>query len=159
MRYPHKSLALILIALGGAFAQNQTPSFVDVPPCHWAAGAVGRLASPETAARPERSALLALNAVQQVFEGLKCGDTRWSARFIDRPSSAFVAALKIGNFELRNAQAQISGDNATVRFSLVVDLGERTVRRDATARLVFGGEGWKVAYDSLVALDLPVFPR
>ena len=153
--------AVLVLGLGFGLAQNQTPTFtfVDVPPCHWAAGAVGRLASVETSARPERSALLAVNAVQQVFEGLKCGDTAWSARFIEGASGGFAAALKIGNFELQNVQTQISGNNATVRFSLVVNLGDQTVRRNGAAQLVFGAEGWKVGYGSLVALNLPVFPR
>jgi hypothetical protein len=94
-----------------------------------------------------------------VFEGLKCGDTAWSARFIEGASGGFAAALKIGNFELQNVQTQISGNNATVRFSLVVNLGNQTVRRNGAAQLVFGNEGWKVGYASLVALNLPVFPR
>ncbi|RIH86532.1 hypothetical protein Mlute_01237 [Meiothermus luteus] len=152
---------LLLALLGGiALAQPGTSPFVDVPPCHWAREALQAIARPDPNARPAPSALLAENALRQVFEGLRCNDPRWSERFLLNPSPAFgQGPAGLRGFELAVEQVQISGRQATLRFALSVLLESGPLRRRGAAQLSFGEQGWKVVYASLVDLELPFFPR
>lgn len=145
----------LTVFLGLGLAQ-----FVDVPPCHWAKGAIETLTKTEAQSKPQPTAFLAANAVQQVFEGLKCGDTRWSARFILNAPNAFVeGAGKLQGFELQNVRVQISGNQATVKVTLRLNLGAQAMNQMAEFRLSFTEQGWKVDYRGLAALGLWVFPR
>ncbi len=154
---------IVLGLLGGlSFAQTQagTSPFVDVPPCHWARAAIEAIARPDPNARPQPSALLAENALRQVFEGLKCNDPAWSERFLQNPAPGFGrTGVNLSSFELSSIQTRLTGNQATLRFSLLAVLDGNPVRRSGEAQLVFGGQGWRVVYASLAALNLPVFPR
>ncbi|RDI95567.1 hypothetical protein DV704_06710 [Meiothermus sp. QL-1] len=153
--------ALIFALLGGiAFAQPGTSPFVDVPPCHWAREAIEAIARPDPNARPQPSALLAENALRQVFEGLRCNDPLWSQRFLQDPSPAFGRAeARLRGFELNVRETRIAGERATLRFDLTAVLAEGSLRRSGTAQLVFTPAGWRVVYSSLVDLGLPLFPQ
>lgn len=154
---------VVLGLLGGlplAQAQAGTSPFVDVPPCHWARAAIEAIARPDPNLRPQPSALLAENALRQVFEGLKCNDPVWSQRFLQNPSVTFGrSGVRLDGFSLENLQTRLAGNLATLRFTLVVVLDGSPVRRSGEAQLVFGEQGWQVVYASLAALNLPVFPR
>jgi hypothetical protein len=154
-------LALVLLlGLGLAQQAPQGSAFVDVPPCHWAKEAVDRITDASAVAPPQPSAALAANAVQQVFEGLKCGDPQWSARFIaDAPNVFLLGASKLSGFELRGLQARVSGNTATVRFQVIAHLASGTLTRSGEVRLSFSPDGWKSDYATLAGLNLPVFPR
>ncbi len=155
-----KILALTLL-LGLALAQQAVPNspFVDVPPCHWAKEAVDRITDPAAVAKPQPTASLAVNAVQQIFEGLRCNNTEWSAKFIaGAPNVFMLGASKLNGFELKNLQTTISGNTARVRFQVVANLATGTLTRSGEARLNFTAEGWKTDYATLTALNLPVFP-
>lgn len=155
---------VILLFWGLTLAQAQTQAgtspFVDVPPCHWARAAVEAIARPDPNIRLQPTALLAENALRQVFEGLKCSDPVWSERFLQNPSAAFGRApARLNAFELEALQTQFAGNRATLRFNLTAVLDGSPVRRSGEARLIFGEQGWRVEYDSLVTLNLPLFPR
>lgn len=157
-----KKLAFLLLLGGLSLAQPQagTSPFVDVPPCHWARAAIEAIARPDPNARPQPSALLAENALRQVFEGLKCNDPLWSERFLQNPAPGFGrTGIALNSFELSGIQARLAGNQATLRFSLVAVLDGSPVRRSGEAQLVFAEQGWRVVYTSLVNLNLPVFPR
>ncbi|MBO1435754.1 hypothetical protein [Meiothermus sp. CFH 77666] len=158
-----KILALLLLG-SLALAQGQPPAgtspFLDVPPCHWARAAVEAISRPDPNQRPQASALLAENALRQVFEGLKCNDPAWSERFLQNPTPSFGRSeASLRNFELSGVQTQVSGNQATIRFRLTAVLNGTTLQRSSTARLFFAEQGWKVDYASLATLNLPVFPR
>lgn len=157
-----KKLAVLWLLGGLSLAQAQAgpPPFVDVPPCHWARGAVEAIARPDPSLRPQPSALLAENALRQVFEGLKCNDPGWSERFLQNPSAAFGrSGVRLDGFSLENLQTRLAGHQAALRFTLLAVLDGSPVRRSGEARLVFGEEGWRVVYASLVTLNLPLFPQ
>ncbi len=152
MKAPLTLLALVFVSL----AQAQ---FVDVSPCHWAKDAVGQISS-TAAGKPEPSAYLAENAVQQVFEGLKCGEPAWSKSFVQNAPDSFRATLKIAGFTLSNLKTKVSGKQATVGFDLILDLGDgKPLKKSGTTQLVYTERGWKVVYSSLSALGLSVFPK
>lgn len=149
-----KPLFALALFLGLGLAQ-----FVDVPPCHWARGAVDSLSQGQQA-RPQATPLLAVNAVQQVFEGLKCGDPGWSARFILNPPNAFgEGRARLEGFELQNVRTQVSGNQATVQATVRVNLGAQVLSRTGEFRLAFTDQGWKVDYGSLSGLGLAIFPK
>jgi len=155
-------ILLVLLMGGFALAQPQagTSPFIDVPPCHWAREAIEAIARPDPNARPQPSALLAENALRQVFEGLKCNDPVWSERFLQNPAPGFGrTGIALNSFELSGVQTRLAGNQATLRFNLVAVLDGRPVRRSGEAQLVFAEQGWRVLYSSLVNLNLPVFPR
>lgn len=148
------------LALAQGQPQAGTSPFVDVPPCHWARAALEAISRPDPNQRPQASALLAENALQQVFEGLKCNDPAWSERFLQDPTPSFGRSdASLRNFELSGVQTQVSGNQATIRFRLTAVLNGTTLQRSGTARLFFAEQGWKVDYASLATLNLPVFPR
>lgn len=156
---------LILLLLGGlSLAQSQpqagTSPFIDVPPCHWARAAVEAIARPDSNLRPQPTALLAENALRQVFEGLKCNDPVWSERFLQSPAPGFgQSEVGLKGFELSGLQTVVSGNQATVRFRLSALLNGTSLERSGTVRLLFTEVGWKVDYASLATLNLSLFPR
>ncbi|MCX7782229.1 MAG: hypothetical protein N2318_01120 [Meiothermus sp.] len=156
-------LALLLLgSLAPATGQPQsgTSPFVDVPPCHWARAAVEAISQPDPSLRPQASALLAENALRQVFEGLKCNDPAWSERFLQNPAPGFGRSeANLRNFELSGMQTQVAGNRATIRFRLTAVLNGTALQRSGRAQLVFTEQGWKVDYGSLATLNLSVFPR
>lgn len=146
----------LLITFGAA---QRTP-FVDVPPCHWAASAISEISgrldiSPE---QVRNSNYLAENALRQVFEGLRCGDLEWSARFMTGIPSGATPVGALSGFELRNVVSGISGESATVTFELTAVIDGTTLERSGSAELVFEDARWLVVYASLAALELPLFP-
>ncbi|GIW35617.1 hypothetical protein [Meiothermus sp.] len=156
---------LILLLLGSlslAHGQPQpgTSPFVDVPPCHWARAALETIARPEPNLRPQPTALLAENALRQVFEGLKCNDPVWSERFLHNPAPGFgQSEVGLRGFELSGLQTVVSGNQATIRFRLSALLHDTALERSGSVRLLFTELGWKVDYASLATLNLPLFPR
>ncbi len=157
-----KKLAFLLLLGGLSLAQPQVGSspFVDVPPCHWASVAIKEIARPDPSMRPQPTALLAENALRQVFEGLRCKDPVWSERFLQNPAPGFGrSGIALSSFELSGIQTRLAGNQATLRFSLVAVLDGSPVRRSGVAQLVYAEQGWKVDYASLANLNLPVFPR
>jgi hypothetical protein len=151
---------LMLISLFATFGTAQRTPFVDVPPCHWAAPAIGQI-SGRLEVSPEQvrgSNYLAENALRQVFEGLRCGDLEWSANFMTGTPSGTTPVGTLSGFELRNVVSAISDTSATITFELTAVIDGATLERSGSAELVFQDERWLVSYPSLAALDLPFFP-
>ncbi len=118
------------------------------------------ISRPEPTVRPQASALLAENALRQIFEGLRCNDPVWSERFLQNPPPGFGRTeVTLSHFELSGVQTQLGGNQATIRFGLSAVLDGINLRRNGTVRLTFGEQGWKVDYSGLATLNLPVFPR
>lgn len=152
------------LAAGLSLAQDgaapvRTP-FPDVAPCHWAAAAVARIAGePEVdPARARASLRLAENALRQVFEGLRCDDLAWSARFLSGVPSGVGPRARLESYALRDVATRLDGDRGEIAFTLVARLDGAELRRAGRAELEFDGRGWRVRYDSLAALDTPLFP-
>ncbi|WP_051195664.1 S-layer homology domain-containing protein [Meiothermus rufus] len=141
----------LLLVLGMALAQGAPRGrFVDVPPCHWAAEAVRVLAARGLfQGYPATARELAENALRQVFEGLRCGETSWSLEFLEGAPPSFGAAPRIDGFELRGLQTRLSGDRGTIAFEVVVSQEGVVYTRRGTARLVFVQQGWKVLYEAV----------
>ncbi len=150
-------ITLLLTATGLAFAQNPTP-FVDVPPCHWAADAVGRIAGEPQVTEAQTSTYLVENAVQQVFEGLRCGNLTWSAYFLNDVPAGTAPQGTLESFSLSNVGSSISGDNASVSFTVMAVVDGQTYTREGEANLLFTDGRWAVDYSSLAALGLPILP-
>ena len=150
-------IALLLAAGGLAFAQSPTP-FVDVPPCHWAADAVGRIAGEPQVTGAQTSTYLVENAVQQVFEGLKCGNLDWSAYFLTNVPAGTAPQGTLQSFDLSNVGSSINGNNASMSFTVTAVVDGQTFTREGEANLVFMDGRWVVDYSSLAALGLPVLP-
>jgi hypothetical protein len=149
-------LALSLIAV--ASAQSQI-TFVDVPPCHWASGAVTQISGSDRA-QPESNARTAANALEQVFAGLQCGNAQWVARFVSNlPANFSVSEGTVRSFNLRVLETRIQGQTASLRYQLTLKLATGAVTRSGTARLTANPDtGWQVAYASLLEMKLPFFP-
>lgn len=139
------------------WAQERSP-FVDIPPCHWAADAVGRIAGEPEVTQARTSNLLAENSVQQVFEGLKCNNLEWSAYFLRGVPTGTVPQGNLTSFGLSNVVSSLSGDTGTVTFDLTAQISGQTYTRSAGVDLTFEEGRWLVDYGDLAALDLPVFP-
>lgn len=157
-------LLVLLLALSPAVAQDdgapsRTP-FPDVAPCHWAAASVARIAGAPAVdpAQARTSAILAENALRQVFEGLRCGDLAWSARFLAGVPSGTAPGAELGSFELLDLATRLEGERGEVSFTLVATVDGGTLRRSGVAELVFEEGDWRVRYGSLAALGLPLFP-
>jgi hypothetical protein len=128
--------------------------FVDVPPCHWAAGAVAAISNP---APVQASALgnpqLVANSLEQVFEGLKCGDAEYSKGFLQGFPAGFAPG-KIDGFSLSTSAVKFSGQNATLNFVLSLNSNGSTRRHSGQARLQLVGKRWLVEYAGLKALGV-----
>jgi hypothetical protein len=154
----------LFLVLGLASAQTITP-FDDVPPCHPAAAAVARLAATGIVVGfPADDGYGSVNAVRQVFEGLRCADAGWSLRFMRGAPVAFglLPRMSLVGFELAPTLNEYDGERAVVSVSLTVVLeeaGDRQVlARSGDVLVDKGPDGWRVPYAELAALDLPVFP-
>ena len=151
-----------------ALAQDApaTTIVLDVPPCHYAAASVKRLAELGILRGfPASRADLARNALQQVFEGLKCGDIAWTTQFLAGVPQGYATGipligrpLKVG-FDLTLLETRVKADAATVRFRLAYREGSRAVQHTGTARLVPDAQtGWRVEFASLAGRGLSFFP-
>lgn len=153
-------------AAATAAAAAGAPAFSDVPPCHWAARAVAKTAGDGIfVGFPPDPAYDSVNALRQVFEGLRCGAPAWSLRFLTGASGAFPAdaAPALASFTLDTSIEAVSAGEAELAFELtaVVDRNgtRRTLTRQGTVTATRTGAGWQVAYADLAGLDLPFFPR
>jgi hypothetical protein len=165
-----KSRAFVVIAavsLGLLSAPTRADTiFVDVPSCHWATEAINVTAGTEKII-PARTAALAQNAVQQVFEGMRCGDPKWTLKFINGAPGTLegiVSSKAVRSFDLKLGATTISGTNATATATLEVRYQQGaqlvTAKRTATMRLrANDATGWQVEYASLASLNLPIFPK
>jgi hypothetical protein len=162
-----RSLFAILVAGSLALgAANTHPAFADVPPCHWAADAVAELAGTGIfIGFPPDDAYLSVNALRQVFEGLRCAEPAWSLRFLDGASDAFTAGVgpALVGFALEPRLVSRDADRAEVAFTLTTVIDDDGVRstetRAGTAEVRRSEVGWRVVYADLLTLALPVFPR
>jgi hypothetical protein len=158
-------LVLVVAPLVGSALARPGAPFDDVPPCHWAAEAVSEVAGLGIfVGFPRDDATLSVNALRQVFEGLRCADADWSLRFLWGAPTEFGlqehAALR--GFDLSATLQDLQADRAVVAFtlSLVLDDGvaERIETLAGTATLQRDDDSWRVRYDDLAALGLPLFP-
>lgn len=147
-----------LVPLAG-IALAQSP-FVDVSPCHWATEAVAGISGQPQVdeAQARASTYLAENALRQVFEGLKCGELGWSAKFMSGTPQGTVPVGSLTGFDLSSSAVDLSGDEGTVSFALAATIDGEQFTRDGSAALVFSDGRWQVRYASLAALGLPIFP-
>lgn len=152
----------------GAAGGAATPSspFVDVPPCHWAAKAVSRVTGKGLfVGFPPDPAYDSVNALRQVFEGLKCGQPAWSMHFLEGAPDAFASAggASLAGFDLTPTILSVGEHQAQIAFRLtaVIDErgAERTLERQGTVTATHTGAGWLVPYTQLASLGLPIFPR
>jgi hypothetical protein len=148
----------------GANATAVVLYFADVPPCHWAFEAVSRLAGTLFVGFPPRDDYLAVNAVRQVFEGLRCEDPSWSLRFLEGAPQAFAVGVpvRLVGFELETALLSLEADRAEVSLALLASLeeaGERRIAtRQGTVNIVRTADGWRADYADFAALELDLFP-
>jgi hypothetical protein len=157
---------LLLAALASMpWALSASAWFEDVPPCHWAAAAVAEVAELGIfIGFPSDGAYDSVNALRQVFEGLRCGDASWSLRFMQGAPARFglAPAADLTGFALETTLLEMHDDRAIVSFALtavVAEAGvERTEARSGTVTLRSDGHGWRVAYGELAGLDLALFP-
>jgi hypothetical protein len=159
-------LALALLLASASVAQHTTePHFADVPPCHWAAEAVNRLAGMGIfVGFPPEPAYLSVNALRQVFEGLRCADPAWSLRFLEGAPMGFgePPAPRLAGFELASELLMLTPEQARIAFTVTLVLDEPDLRRietrhgEALARS--DGVGWRISYASLAGLEPTLFP-
>jgi hypothetical protein len=157
-------LGLAAIAcLASAQARPEAP-FLDVPPCHWAAEAVAELADLHIVIGfPPDDAYSAENAFRQVFEGLRCEDPAWSLAFLAAAPAAFgTGPATLVGFSLRSEVIAREATRVRLAYELTAVLEEQGVRstheREGVAEVHRGDEGWRVPYDDVRALALPIFP-
>ncbi|MEX2535938.1 MAG: hypothetical protein WD273_10125 [Trueperaceae bacterium] len=140
-------------------AQGQGP-FPDVPPCHWAAGAVTELAG-KSEVTPEQalnSRYLAENSIRQVFEGLRCESPEWSRGFVASAPTDWPTSPRLENFQLTVTDLQLMETQGTAIVTLLVVADGTTSERSGELELSFDGGMWRVDYQNLRRLDLPLFP-
>jgi hypothetical protein len=156
----NRLLIVCAFALLGSSALAQRTPFADVSPCHWASGAIGGIAgTPDVDVEQARtSAYLAENALRQVFEGLQCSDLGWSAGFMHGTPEGTVSQGALERFVLDVRSLLLDGGQGSVAFALTTRIDGVETVQEADAELIFEGRSWKVAYASLAALDLPLFP-
>ena len=154
-------LVLATLAQAPAAPPASTP-FLDVPPCSFAASAVARTA--QLGIFQGSPAELARNAVQQVFEGLKCGDVAWTTRFIAQLPQGYATGIpQLGatlepGFEFEALDTQLTPTSAAVRYRLAYREQGKRVERTVTAQLVPDQQtGWRVLFGSLHDSGLPFF--
>ena len=151
--------SVLLLSLPSVQGQS---NFVDVPPCHWASQAINQVSGLDRP-QPESSARLATNALEQVFAGLQCDNLNWSVRFVAGAPETFAQAGTLKGYTLDALETRVQGAQATVRYRLSVTIERSgttsTTTRSGTAQLQADpGTGWRVAYASLKAMNLPIFP-
>jgi hypothetical protein len=137
-------------------------TFVDVPPCHWAAEAIDQVSGMDQV-QPTSTAPLAVNALEQVFAGLRCENVNWAVRFVAGAPDTFAQGGTLKGYTLNALETRVQGAQATVRYRLVVTLDRSgttsTSTRTGTVQLQADpGTGWRVMYASLKAMNLPIFP-
>lgn len=147
-------------------ASAPTSPFADVPPCHWAAKAVTRVTQAGLfEGFPPDPAYDSVNALRQVFEGLKCGQPAWSAHFLAGAPGAFTngGGVSLAGFQLKSSIVSLSSQRARIAFQLTAVIDQngarRTVERQGTVTATHAGAGWQVPYAELASLGLPIFPR
>lgn len=147
----------VALLVSSAAAQ---PTFPDVPPCHWAADAVGRIAGDNEveAAQARSSRYLAANAVRQVFEGLRCQTPEWSEAFLLDAPDSWPPERAVYEFTLSVGEVQLDGDRGSAQIELTAPANDGWGQRTGELELHFVDGGWKVSYPSLAALGLPLFP-
>jgi hypothetical protein len=143
------SSAMALTIASGR-AQN---TFVDVPPCHWAAQAIDQVSGLDQA----------VNALEQVFAGLRCENVNWAVRFVAGAPETFAQGGTLKGYTLNALETRVQGAQASVRYRLSVTLDRSgttsTSTRTGTVQLQADpGTGWRVMYASLKAMNLPIFP-
>ncbi|MEX2543295.1 MAG: hypothetical protein WD314_15930 [Trueperaceae bacterium] len=143
----------------GTTVRAQTP-FPDIAPCHWAAEAVTRIAGqPQVKpAQARNSTYLAENALHQVFEGLRCYSPEWSRSFLADAPADWPTVVPNGPVVVQIDGVRLDGDRGVLSLNLRATLAGREVSRSGEIELTFQNGAWLVAYDSLAALDLPLFP-
>lgn len=158
---------------GGASASSAAggksgaePAFADVPPCHWAATAVQKAANAGIfVGFPPDPAYDSVNALRQVFEGLRCRQPGWSLHFLEGAPQAFSAPAgsTLAGFTLSPRIVSLGAQRARLAFELTAVVDEagtqRTLTRQGTVTAAHTKAGWKIAYADLAKLDLPLFPR
>jgi hypothetical protein len=165
-----RTLRALAVSVGLAVAavalaqQAPEPAFADVPPCHWAAEAVNRLADKGIfIGFPPEPAYLSVNALRQVFEGLRCQDPSWSLRFLAGAPVGFgqPPAPRLAGFELAAELLELAADRARIAFAVTLVLddasGRRIETRQGEAVALRDGLGWRVAYESLEGLEPALF--
>lgn len=152
-------------ARAGAGA-DAAPAFADVPPCHWAAAAVARVERAGIfVGFPPDPSYLSVNALRQVFEGLKCGDPSWTLRFLAGAPAALRLAPgpALASFELEPRIVSLSKADARLAFRLTAVIRQHgtteTLERQGTVMATRTHAGWQIAYAGLAKLGLPFFPR
>ena len=147
-------------------ASSGPPAFADVPPCHWAAKAVAKVAKLGLfVGFPPDPAYLSVNALRQVFEGLRCGNPAWSRRFLTDAPKAFGSGsgATLTGFTLKPTITSLNASTAELSFHLsaVVDQGgtRHRLEREGTVRVNDTKAGWQVPYAELAALQLPFLPH
>lgn len=152
----------------GTATASAAPSspFVDVPPCHWAKKAVARVTRLGLfVGFPPDPGYDSVNALRQVFEGLKCGQPAWSMHFLAGVPHAFASSgdVSLAGFRLDPSIVSLGHGKARIAFRLtaVIDARgtQRTLERKGTVTASHGRSGWQLPYAELAKLDLPVFPR
>ena len=96
---------------------------------------------------------LVVNSLEQVFEGLKCGDVEYTKGFLQDFPPGF-APDKIESFSLTNSAVRISGQTATLNFTLSLSTSGNTLRRSGQAGFQLVGGRWLVQYADLKAVGL-----
>ena len=159
-------IVVVIAALAAVANGREAASFADVPPCHWAAEAVTELADTGVfIGFPPDDAYLSVNALRQVFEGVRCDDPSWTLRFVvDAPADLGQAAVpRLLGFELDATVLQRTPAQIELGYALTVHLehhGTRTTAtREGTMPVHRSDLGWRLDYADLAALDLPLFPR
>jgi len=155
-----------LLLASASLGQHATePHFADVPPCHWAAEAVSHVAGQGIfIGFPPDHSYLSVNALRQVFEGLRCADPGWSLRFLEGAPVGFgePPAPRLTGFELTSELLKLTPEQARIAFSVTLVLDEPDLRRIETrhgeALVRRDGVGWRVSYASLAGLEPTLFP-
>ena len=159
-------IVVVIAALAAVANGREAAPFADVPPCHWAAEAVAELADTGIfIGFPPDDTYLSVNALRQVFEGLRCDDPSWTTRFVaDAPADlGHAPAPRLLGFELEATVVERTPAQIELGYALTVHLeheGARTTAaREGTLPVHRSELGWRVAYADLAALDLPLFPH
>ena len=65
---------------------------------------------------------------------------------------------ELTRFTLEDLGSSLSGTSGEVSFSLTAIIGGESFTRRGSVKLLYEGKRWRVRYESLAALELPVFP-